>query len=70
MYNCPNLPAITIRGIHITAKLHKKLDNLIVASTDGVVQRGDALIVGGAGIRYLHSTGDNRGYFQALHMQG
>lgn len=49
-----DLPAIAVGGVSIDAKLDQELDDLGVSGTDGVVQRGDALVIRRAGIVHLH----------------
>lgn len=48
-----HLPPIAVGGVSIDAKLDQELDDLGVSGANGVVQRGDALVVGCAGIVHL-----------------
>lgn len=49
-----HLPAITVSSVGINSKLDQELDNLGVSGTDGVMQRGDALVIRRARIFHLH----------------
>lgn len=48
-----NSPSITVSSVYVDAKLNKKLDDLGVAGTDGVVQSSDAFIIRLTGILNL-----------------
>lgn len=48
-----NSPSIAVSGVYVDAKLNQKLDDLGVAGTDGVVQSGDAFVIGLTGILHL-----------------
>lgn len=49
-----DLPAITVSSVGIDSKLDQELDDLGVPGTDGVMQRGDTLVIRRAGIFHLH----------------
>lgn len=48
-----DLPAVAVGGVGVDAKLDQELDDVGVSGADGVVQRGDALVVGRAGVVHL-----------------
>ena len=50
-------PAVTVGSIHVDPKVQQEPHDVVVAGTDGVVQGGDALVVGLAGVLHLrHGT--------------
>ena len=50
-----DLPAVAVSRVHVDPELHQELDDLRVAGAHGVVQGGDAFVVGLTGV--LHLTG-------------
>jgi len=46
-------PAITVRGIDVTAVLHQESHDVVVASTDGIVERRDSLVIGRTRVCHL-----------------
>lgn len=56
MQSCEEIsPPITVSSIYVHTKLHQELHNLRVAGAHGVVERGDALVVGQARVLHLES---------------
>ena len=50
-----NSPSVAVLGVDVTSELHKELDNLKVSCANGIVEGGDALVVGGAWVAHLPS---------------
>lgn len=50
-------PAITVGGIHIDPKVQQELHDVVVAGADGVVQWGDAFVIGLARVFHLRTQG-------------
>ena len=48
-------PAITVRSVDVTAVLHQESYDVVVASTDGVVERRDSLVIGGTRVCHLRT---------------
>lgn len=48
-----NAPSVAVLRIDVAAELDEELDDLEVAGADGVVQGGDALVVGRARVGHL-----------------
>lgn len=50
-------PAVAVGSVHVDPKVQQEPHDVVVAGTDGVVQGGDALVVGLAGVLHLrHGT--------------
>ena len=46
-------PAVAVRRIDVASELAEEADDFVVARTDGVVEGGDSLVVGGAHVSHL-----------------
>lgn len=50
-------PAVTVGGVHVDPEVQQEPHDVVVAGADGVMQGGDALVVGLAGVLHLrHGT--------------
>ena len=50
-------PAVTVSSVHVNPEVQQEPYDMVVPSTDGVVQGGDALVIGLTGVLHLqHGT--------------
>ena len=63
---CMSSPSIAVSSVVVDPKVDQELDDVVMSSTYGVVQGGDALVIGCAGILNLHGERVNQSHLFQL----
>lgn len=59
---CMPSPSIAVSSVDVDPKVEQELDDVVMSSTYSVVQGGDALVIGCAGILNLHGERVNQSH--------